>query len=142
MFQRPSIHWLAPTAMLSFLLLGIIFAIAHHVFYQSLDHGHVPARELHIAGIVTSQQQVNISVGTAFAFLVKAFLAASVSIAFVQSFWRTLTTTRKSLTLDQVDTTYSLRNNLGALFVVKHWWRSPFLFLLALIVWSGPLLRM
>ena len=123
--------------MIVTLATGTAFAVVHHLFYVGLDTQKVSTANITIAGINTSQQQLNINIGTAFAFLVKAFLATSVGIAFVQVFWQMLLKANpKPLMLNRVDTIFSLWSNFWSLFMVRHWWRSPVLFLLALIIWS------
>lgn len=52
--------------MLSSLVGALLFAIAHHIFNQNLDHTPVRATAF--------TQHVNTAVGTAFAFIVRALM--------------------------------------------------------------------
>ena len=135
MARQKSIHWLAPTLMMSTAVAGIVFAAMHHAFYSSLQHNLVKTKPQNLAGFETTEQQINIILGTAFAFLVKAFLATSVGIAFIQVFWKALTGSNNAFTLSRVDTIYSLPSSVISLFFVHHWWRSPLPFLMAVIIW-------
>lgn len=121
--------------MMAAMLLGILFAVSHHAFYQHLNQKRTPTRTRTFAGFETSQQQINATAGTAFAFLVKAFLTTAVGVAFIQVFWRTLTAATKPMALARVDTSFSLQSNLLSLVTVRHWWRYPLLFLLGLLTW-------
>jgi hypothetical protein len=109
-----SIHWLAPASMLAALLAGILFALAHHVFYQALNGTAVPQT-----------------------FATKSCLVIAVSIAWVQCFWRTLTTrsSGKPLTLDNVNTAFAVIHNAFTLVSPAGWRRFSSLFVLALVTW-------
>lgn len=58
---------------------GLAFALGHHAFYDSLD-GQPVADHLF-------NQQINLAVGQAFAFLVRASLVISVGASYWQVFW-------------------------------------------------------
>ncbi|KAF7523250.1 hypothetical protein G7054_g11826 [Neopestalotiopsis clavispora] len=60
------------------LLLGILFAIAHHVFYESLD-GKVVVDQ--------HQQEWYLRIGTGLSFAVRTLLSASIGSAYVQLIW-------------------------------------------------------
>jgi hypothetical protein len=115
--------------MLLGLLAGLAFSIGHHYFYQSLDGQAISN--------TTFDQQINIAIGTAFAFLVKASLAIAVGSAYVQYLWHTLR--RERLKVDHIDSLASLLTsaidffNLGALRG-----HAP-LAMLALLAWLIPL---
>jgi hypothetical protein len=136
-----SIHWLAPASMLAALLAGILFALAHHVFYQALHGTAVPQTDytLNAGGLSTnvSRQQLTLALGTAFAFATKSCLVIAVSIAWVQCFWRTLTTrsSGKPLTLDNVNTAFAVIHNAFTLVSPAGWRRFSSLFVLALVTW-------
>ena len=119
MLERSGIHWLAPTLMILSLAVGVLFAGAHHAFNSSLNQTRVDFQQRKIIGFRTSQQQINTDLGTAFAFLVKAFLATSAGIAFLQTFWRNLTRTTSDSSLAKVDTIYSLHTNILSLVQVR-----------------------
>lgn len=80
------IHWVTPTNISATLLAGIAFALGHHFFYARLSGQNAPTGSYEFAGSRPSKQQVNIAVGTAFAFLVKSILAIAVGISYTQLF--------------------------------------------------------
>ncbi|KAL8846410.1 MAG: hypothetical protein Q9221_008491 [Calogaya cf. arnoldii] len=71
----PNIYWTAPSLMLASLIVGTLFALGHHLFYASLDHKQASTSlaGYYVLGMHISIQQFNTAVGTAFAFLVRAF---------------------------------------------------------------------
>lgn len=135
MGKRSDIDWFAPTAILVSLALGVLFAIGHHLFCSSLDGNPASGNDYSIAGSNVSQQQLNVAVGTAFTFLVRASLASAVSIAYVQLLWRALKRSSRQATLDALDTVFAAPTSVFRLFKVKVWWHYPLLFLLAAIIW-------
>lgn len=132
------IHWLAPANMLGGLIVGILFAVGHHSFYKSL--AGTPVSQGYFLGTPVTSQQANTAIGTAFAFIVKACLIYSMSIAFVQLFWREAKacegSTRAAPTLDRLDSMYSAFTDIVALFNAPLWCRYPLLLLLAVTAWS------
>ena len=129
------IHYAAPLSMVSALLAGFLFALGHHIFYASLAGTVAPTWTLQIAGADISRQQLNTAAGTAFGFLVKSCLTVTTSIAFVQAFWRAARTSRKGLTLDSPDGTFSLLSDFLGLRKAGVWKGFPVPVLLAFIAW-------
>lgn len=127
------IHWAAPATMVLALLFGALLALGHHLFYASLQGSPTPTGTLDITWSNVSVQQLNTAIGTAFAFLVKAFLVVAVSVAYFQTFWRAAAISKKGPTLANLDTTFSILGNALGFFQVHVWWRHPLLLLLALI---------
>lgn len=70
--RHESIHWRVPTVMLGSLLAGTAAAIGHHLFY--LHYDNKPVRDF-------SEQNYLSNGGTAFASLVKMFLAIATGTA-------------------------------------------------------------
>ena len=134
--QRDHIHWLAPTSMLATFIAGTLLATGHHLFYQRLDGTEAPTGDYDIASSHYSKQQLNIQIGTAFAFLVKASLVFSISIAYVQVFWSRFCSLRQVRpTLRRIDTAFSALGNLLALFNFRVWLWDPILLSLATLAW-------
>lgn len=102
-----NIHWVSPTKMIAFLLLGIIMSISHHLYYHS--------RAGKVVGDNNDQQNAHRSVsdldfippwgvsfckshlltpiyriGNFFAFVVQSSLVMSMSFAYIQWLWMTL----------------------------------------------------
>jgi len=125
--------------MVASLLLGCLFAIGHHLFYQSLAGKLVTADSYNILGSNITSQQVNTAAGTAFAFLVRACLVFSVSLAYLQAVWNAAKGTRRPMTLANIDALLSALSNALALTNVFAWWKWPLLLLVALIAWLIPI---
>ncbi|KAM0714117.1 hypothetical protein Q7P37_011081 [Cladosporium fusiforme] len=138
--SRRHIHWVTPTTILFALLAGLAFALGHHFFYARLSGQPAPVGYHQIRGLKRSKQQVNIAVGTAFAFLVKTALAIAIAASYMQLFWRLLKTSKKPTLLPDVDTAFSLLQDFTALC---RWssWRKQYIILtpIALICWLLPL---
>ncbi|KAK5125082.1 hypothetical protein LTR08_005449 [Meristemomyces frigidus] len=124
------VHWVTPVVMVLSLLAGFAFALGHHLFYWSLDGKATPTGSFHVVGRQVGRQQLNISVGTTLAYLVKVSLAFAVTIAFVQAFWRAMKSATP--TLAQLNSTFSA---LGDVSSLKHLWKHPLLLVLALLSW-------
>lgn len=114
--------------MLAAFIAGIAFAVGHHFFYLSLDGT--------IVDHATFDQQINVGVGTAFAFLVRSFLVLAVGTAFVQVLWGTLL--NKQVTISRIDSATQLLTSLWDLFNLKTIWQHPVLGFLAIVSWTLP----
>ena len=119
MSSKQQIHWFAPVSVLLALIVVFLFALSHHIFYRHLEHRHVPNENRTIAGVEVPQQEINLFAGTAYA----------------QVFWRDLMVASTPLTVAKINTIFSLPSSLVSLFSVLHWWRSPLLFALGLLIW-------
>ena len=137
MAKHTRVHWLAPTSMWCTFLAGTLLAIGHHLFYNSLDGKEASAARLHLGRLSYTEQQVNITIGTAFAYLVKASLVISVSIAYAQVFWRAfeVSSLENHLALRDIDTVFSALSNALALLNFPIWLKQPTLLLLATLAW-------
>lgn len=130
-------YWRTPFVILAGVFAGISLAIGHHAFYNSLN-GAEPSTEIyHLNGFNLSKQQTNIAIGTAFAFLIRACLLLSLSTAYVQVFWKALTSSSADTThqLGNLDTAFSALNSLLALVNFSAWRSYPLLLLLATTSW-------
>ncbi|KAI0459027.1 hypothetical protein F5B21DRAFT_511806 [Xylaria acuta] len=76
--------------MLGMAIIGILLAVGHHLFYRNLMGKEPPDSIYPVLGnsISLTGQQINLTVGTLLAFLVKAFLGNAVSTAHEQHVWR------------------------------------------------------
>ena len=111
------VHWIAPTSMLATFVTGTLLALGHHLFYQQLNGQQTPKDDYRVGSLHYSRQQLNIQIGAAFAFLVKAFLVIAISIAHAQVFWSSLSGShqRRLPTLCKVGTAFSALGNITAL---------------------------
>ncbi|KAF7189365.1 hypothetical protein HII31_09343, partial [Pseudocercospora fuligena] len=135
--RSKSLHWRAPTWMFAALLVGVLFALGHHIFNSSLDGTPTAAPNVNFGAFNVSQQALNLAGGTAFAFLVRAFLAYAAAIAWTQVFWQLLRHTEVSLAgLDALSSPLFSDLSLEAL---KTWATHPLLLMLAFITLLLPL---
>jgi hypothetical protein len=123
------IHWRVPTVIIVAFIAGLAFALGHHAFYDSLDGQPVDG---HLFG-----QQINLAVGQAFAFLVRASLVISVGASYWQVFWGTVL--HGSLVISQVDALAGMLGSILDLLNFKASTSRPVLVALALLSWMVPL---
>lgn len=125
--------------MLGSFVVGVLLAAGHHLFYTSINASPATNRHRAFYGVsVPSGQQLNLAVGTAFAFLVKAAFIVSVSTAYYQMFWKyvqDVSTATQAPRLGQVDAQFSATSNILAFAKTSSMWRHFLLSLLALLVW-------
>ena len=117
-------HWLLPGLMVGGLLLGLLLALAHHLFYQSLN-GHIVGSD--------EQQQWNVRIGTGLSFVVKTCFTAAAGIAYTQLLWHQLKS--HPVTIDGADALFGVISNawdFRHLEVYKHGLLLP---VIALIAW-------
>ncbi|KAI1420466.1 hypothetical protein F5Y12DRAFT_719531 [Xylaria sp. FL1777] len=129
--------WFAPALMLSAWLGGIIVACGHHVYYSHLN-GSPANTNISVLGFVYSTQQLSSALGTSFAFVARAFLVFSSSIAYTQVFWRAAEHPTKPNTLRDLDSMSSSLSNLFAFRRVSIWRKRPVLLFVALVSWLLP----
>ncbi|USW49231.1 hypothetical protein Slin15195_G025500 [Septoria linicola] len=123
--------------MLSSLLVGVALAIGHHAFYASLAGTAVSSDPIKVVGWTTTQQQINIAVGTAFAFVVKASLILACSTAYMQLLFGVIN--RQSFKLSQLDNWFGGLSDFWSLMCIGTYWRYPLLTLVALTCWLLPI---
>lgn len=129
------VHWLAPTTMVLALLVGVLLALSHHLFYSSLEGKSVPGGAYRLAGKSLSRQQYNTAVGTALSFLVRTLLATAVSTSYVQIFWRSIRSAKQLPTLKELDWADAGLSNVFGLFNLQLGRKYLLLVLLAVIFW-------
>ena len=118
------IVWSTPTSMLAFLTIGILFALAHHLYYSSLND--TPVRS-------ASQQAWSIRIGTGLAFATKTAFGAAVLVAFTQHLWTSLR--NRSMSLQSIDHMFALAADPIAFMDLKVLASAKTLTLLALVSW-------
>lgn len=131
--HRSDVHWKAPVTIVVTFILGLLFAIGHHVFYHDLDGKLVDSND-RLFG-----QQINISIGTAFAFLFRACLSVSIGATYWQVFWRQMLRKGKSLPVAQLDSLAGLLGSIFEFLEVGALLRYQGLALLAALSWLIPL---
>ncbi|PMD36323.1 hypothetical protein L207DRAFT_587331 [Hyaloscypha variabilis F] len=111
------------------ILLGTLVAVTHHFFYQSLN-GQIVHSD--------NQQQWFLRIGTGLAFLAKTFLTASAALGYTQLLWLTLRSS--PISLHGVDSLFGAVTNAWHFTDWELWRRGPALAIVALIVWTIPLI--
>lgn len=129
------IRWVTPSWMVASLAIGVLFALGHDLFYQSLHGKAATDSAFTLAGSEVPQQQFNLAVGTALAFLVKASLVSAVSLAYLQAVWRAARSSSRPITLGNMDVFMWALVDALALVNFSTWLRWPLLFLIAVIAW-------
>jgi hypothetical protein len=127
--QLRRIHWRVPTVIILAFVAGLAFALGHHVFYDRLDGQPV---DDHIF-----DQQINLAVGQAFAFLVRASLVISVGASYWQVFWGTML--HGTLAISHIDALAGMLGSILDLLNLKASTTRPILVALALLSWMVPL---
>lgn len=122
-FQR---YWKPHYNMFFLLLVGILFAVGHHLFYLSLD------------GKEADNQMRLLRYGAALSFLSKASLAAATVTAYRQRVW--MTVRRKVLTVAAVDGLFAATEDLTALFNFELFKEAKLAMVLVIYVWLTPLI--
>lgn len=126
-------HWKVPTSITLAFLAALALAIGHHAFYLHLDGKPVDS------GARNFNQQVNIAIGTAFAFMIRGCLPLGVVVAYWQVFWQALLRQRKPLSLSQIDTLAGALGSLIDSMNVRAMWKHLALAAMALLLWLLPL---
>ncbi|CAI7599362.1 unnamed protein product [Penicillium discolor] len=128
--------------MVSAFLVAVAFAIGHDAFYQSLNGKPVlNAQSITLnSSLNVSDQQVYLSLGTLFAFLVKISLGVSVSTVFDQFVWKSIQTQRTRIGI--IDDLLLVLKNGFTVLNLQLWKRSPISMTLALICWLLPVVSM
>ncbi|OJJ47348.1 hypothetical protein ASPZODRAFT_16029 [Penicilliopsis zonata CBS 506.65] len=121
------------------LVTGVILAIGHHLFYRHLAGTRPPDAVYAAFGRSSglTGQQLNLAVGSAFAFLVKAFLGMGISLAHDQATWRTIKA--RPMPSAFIDGAFAAKTSLFDLLNLHLWKRSVSTMLLAVVYWLLPL---
>lgn len=131
--QPLKIHWRAPTTIIIALFAASAFAIGHHAFYISLNKQPVDQDDRLFT------QQINLAIGTGFAFLFRASLVIAVGASYWQVFWGTLLRKQKPMAVSHVNTLAGALGSLFDFFNARAMLRNPNLAALALLSWLVPL---
>nr|OQO16250.1 hypothetical protein B0A51_16760 [Rachicladosporium sp. CCFEE 5018] len=120
-------HWLVPTTLVLATIVGVALAYGHHLFYSTLNGTKVSEARW--------TQDTNISMCTAFTFLVRCALVIAVSAAYWQVFWRRL---HRPLPLSNIDDLSTQLKDIYQLLNFNNIKISPLLCTLALLAWFIP----
>ncbi|KAF9876655.1 hypothetical protein CkaCkLH20_06063 [Colletotrichum karsti] len=119
--------WTSSWNMYLFLLVGICFAIGHHVYYRSLEKMIV----------YNDEQLTTLRYGTALAFAAKASLVAAVLLAFREQIWYTCST--KFLRVTTLNDMFAAPETPLSLLNLEFLWKAKIPAALVLYCWLSPL---
>ena len=108
-------------AMYLLLVVGIVTAVGHHVFYTRLD------------GRPADAQLEMMRYGNLLAYVVKASLAAAIVFSYQQQLWATVR--RKSLQLETIDSLFAANTDVRAMMNLEFLTKGKVAFVLALLAW-------
>ncbi|KAH7141648.1 hypothetical protein EDB81DRAFT_722915 [Dactylonectria macrodidyma] len=129
------VGWQTPAKMLGFLVLGIISALSHHLYYLSLSSTPVRTRE---DGAQAWATQVWISrYGLALAFTTKTFLACAVAIAYKQRIWTNFR--QRPYSVSGINAIYDATTDILSFTNWEFVWRAKMATFLAALTWTIPL---
>lgn len=124
--EKMCFRGMVPILMLASLISGIVAAVAHHLFYQSLNGEIVKS---------VSQQQWFLRIGTGLAFIAKMLLAAGAGIAYTQALWWSLQS--RPVTLNGIDSFFGVVHDAWHFTSGELWYKGTLLLLLAIVIWSA-----
>jgi hypothetical protein len=111
------------------LLLGIVSATCHHLFYTSLNNRAVDE------GVI--DQTWAIRIGTGLAYVFKTALVATITIVYAQAFWFVV---RGNLfEIGSIDNFFGLLTNPLLFYSKGFFGRAGLLFALAMVAWLLPI---
>jgi hypothetical protein len=113
--------WNPMWLMYGFFTIGIGGAAGHHAFYASLD------------GTEAREQLRMLRYGAALSYVAKAFLMASVVLAFRQQIWATVR--RKLLSVGAIDSLFAVIEDPFAMLNLEVFKSAKIAMFLALVVW-------
>ncbi|KAF7543124.1 hypothetical protein G7Z17_g10997 [Cylindrodendrum hubeiense] len=118
--------------MVGSLVVGVLFAVGQHLFYDDLDGKPPPDSSLDVWHGV-SRQKVNIAIGNALAFCTKASLAVAIAAAHDQISWKAIKGRPAEIGL--IDALFSSRDDWLSAMNARMWWHMPFPAALLLLFW-------
>lgn len=133
--RRNGIHWASPLLILCPWVAAGLFALGHHLYYRNLAGQISSTGYLDVAGHSISRQQLHISIGNAFAYLVRTLLSLATTTAYTQAFWYFVKQVRNNATFSELDCTYAILSNVLGLFHIKAWRTYSVLLLIAVTCW-------
>lgn len=117
-------HKRTTALMLGSLVLGVVLAVVHHLYYACLDGRVVES---------STQQEWFFRVGTGIAFVARAMLSASVALAYTQMLWRTLRS--RPVTVEGINSLFGVLDNAWSFAAWDMWRAAPTLAVVAVVAW-------
>lgn len=123
------VHWKVPTIMAASLIVGVLFALGHHIFYSRLE-GRIPDdKDIY-------RQSTNIAIGTLCSHVVRASSAIAIGVAYWQLFWQTAKS--RAISIGALDSLAGVLNGAQNFFDFKAVSSGPYLMTFALLSWLIP----
>lgn len=122
------IHWYTPVSILVLLLLGTSSAILHHIIFSNLHE--------RLVGDAYRQRWTS-WIGSSLGFLTKVALTAALGISRTQWVW--LTMRKKWLTLDSIDSLFSITSDPTLFLKWKMIRQAKVATVIAIAMWAFPL---
>lgn len=132
------VHWLVLASMVGSLVVGILFAVGHHVSYNSRDGTTPPLLVYSLAGSQISEHALNLTIGTTFTLFVRSCLAFAMSLLYIQLAWYTVMRRAHDYTILDIDGLTSPPGNMLVVWGVFAWIKWPSLLLVALLSCYDP----
>ena len=123
-----SVYWLQPTLMVTYLVLGVLTAVTHHLYYYSLHH-----RKIYHG----NRQQWPLRIGAGLSFLTISLFNMAISAAYTQYVWIRLK--KREFSLLGIDHLFSLTSDPSGLFSKEILTRAKSVALIALLCWLLPI---
>lgn len=128
------IHWRSPTSMIGLFIGATGAAVAHHLYYDSIDGSEVViVQDEWTLEAVRNSQEWKLRFGAGLAFLAKAMFAASASVAYEQRAW--LTARNKAVTVAGLDAMFSAAQSPLSFFSPDFLRKAKAGAIMALLVW-------
>jgi hypothetical protein len=121
------IYWVTPATAIALFLVGLGSCIGHHLFLKNLNDK-----------VVENQVWIN-RYSLALAFLVKASLAAAISVAFSQKLWYSLNRTSGGVSVTAIDALFTVLESPLQFSALDMWSSAPIATAMALAIWLIPL---
>lgn len=125
-----SMYWRTPSTMVVLFVCGIVFALAHHFYYNSLEGQFNTSQD---------SQEWAVRIGTGLAFLAKASLCAAAAMAYRQYSW--LRMRKRPTTIGGIDSILGSLEDFSALVDIDMLRQSKMTTLLAILIWWAQLSR-
>ncbi|PNP54676.1 hypothetical protein THARTR1_04881 [Trichoderma harzianum] len=129
------IYWRSPTSMIGLFIGATGAAVAHHLYYDSIDGSEVTiVRDEWTLEAVRSSQELKLRFGAGLAFVAKAMFAASAIVAYEQRAW--LTARNKAVTVAGLDAMFSAAQSPLSFFSPDFLRKAKAGAIMALLIWQ------
>ncbi|KAJ7115892.1 hypothetical protein C8R44DRAFT_739605 [Mycena epipterygia] len=132
----PKKLWVPALTIIGSLIVGCLFAIGHHVYYNSLS-GHAVESTSVFSGLKVYDQKWANHVGTGLAFLTKFFFSLCIGAAYVETLWK-IARRPLGLSVAGLNASFGLLSNPMNFMSTDLLFSAQFLLLLAAISWLVP----